>query len=82
MADANSTALQSTPKVKEIAGEISCTISILRDLLKLALQEAPDSIEDSTAASVIRAAERYVDDIAKLNDGLFELAAGGKGGAK
>jgi hypothetical protein len=81
MAKANSISSSAPKDIREVADGISCTISILRDLLKLGLQEYPESFEDGKGASAIRAAFRYVDDITTLNEKLFDLAASAKGGA-
>ena len=68
-----STTSTQSPDPTDIADEIASAIATLRDLLKLALQEAPaESDSPCKAGSAIRAAGRYVDDIEKLNERLFE----------
>jgi hypothetical protein len=55
---------------------ILCATSIMRDLLRLAIQEV-ERVPGSRADSALRAAERYVGDIEKIAEHLnaIELAA-------
>lgn len=78
MANANSTSSVTSKGLGHIADDIACALSILRDLMAIALEESPMEINSGNrAASVLWAARRYVDDIESSNERLFELMRGG-----
>lgn len=78
MADNTIAAPENQRSVGDIADDIDCSIGILRDLMRLAIQECQKT---PLAEAAIRAANRYVDDIAKLNQGLHNRQMALKGGA-
>lgn len=79
--DSNSALKSLFDSVSYAAENIRCATCVIRDLLRIAIQEV-ERTTGTRAESVIRAAEKYIGDIEKITEHLDSLErAAQKGGA-
>lgn len=83
MANTNQTNIPtlSQQTINDIADDIDCAVSILRELLQLANEQTSVAVEGNYANSVIHAATRYVGDISALSHNLHSYRNAMKAGA-